>query len=292
LPSESPNTTGRPGLQTHLLAAPFDELHRPWHLHVIPPCPVLVLQTSQGRSFCISLPRHLRPPSHPPFSQHTILVILQPSLTRHRPRLVHHRPRLLVSPIQTLWGRAAPNQPSAAKIPSFSTNSRRPANIPLHTLRPSHPEQATESEKQSLRRSSDSDFSSWSDTGDIGDQLAAEDPLGIRLEAALEETAPGAQSKRLKKKSKKVHYASSTSSRHDDEKRVVKRKEDIPIPEPPSRRLNLGERLLVAIMAPNDGPSRIHGLHGKKLIYFTTVFVSLGVFLFVYDQCVMSGIIT
>ncbi|KAF2755360.1 hypothetical protein EJ05DRAFT_99315 [Pseudovirgaria hyperparasitica] len=45
-------------------------------------------------------------------------------------------------------------------------------------------------------------------------------------------------------------------------------------------------------MAPNDGPSRIHGLHGKKLVYFTSVFVSLGVFLFGYDQGVMSGIIT
>lgn len=45
-------------------------------------------------------------------------------------------------------------------------------------------------------------------------------------------------------------------------------------------------------MAPGDGPSRIHGLHGKKLIYFTSVFVSLGVFLFGYDQGVMSGIIT
>lgn len=61
-------------------------------------------------------------------------------------------------------------------------------------------------------------------------------------------------------------------------------------------------------MAPNDGPSRIHGLHGKKLMfvmnvyrtitvlticsYFTSIFVSLGVFLFGYDQGVMSGIIT
>ncbi|KAL1306367.1 hypothetical protein AAFC00_005079 [Neodothiora populina] len=45
-------------------------------------------------------------------------------------------------------------------------------------------------------------------------------------------------------------------------------------------------------MAPNDGPSRIHGLHGKKLLYFTSVFVSLGVFVFGYDQGVMSGIIT
>ncbi|KAI5358117.1 putative major facilitator, sugar transporter, major facilitator superfamily [Septoria linicola] len=45
-------------------------------------------------------------------------------------------------------------------------------------------------------------------------------------------------------------------------------------------------------MAPGDGPARMHGLHGKKLIYFLSIFVSLGVFLFGYDQGVMSGIIT
>ncbi|GAB7365035.1 hypothetical protein MBLNU230_g5816t1 [Neophaeotheca triangularis] len=45
-------------------------------------------------------------------------------------------------------------------------------------------------------------------------------------------------------------------------------------------------------MAPTDGPSRMHGLHGKKLIYFLSIFVSVGVFLFGYDQGVMSGIIT
>lgn len=36
----------------------------------------------------------------------------------------------------------------------------------------------------------------------------------------------------------------------------------------------------------------MHGLTGKPLVYFTSVFVSLGVFLFGYDQGVMSGIIT
>ncbi|KXT17670.1 hypothetical protein AC579_9025 [Pseudocercospora musae] len=45
-------------------------------------------------------------------------------------------------------------------------------------------------------------------------------------------------------------------------------------------------------MAPNDDHARMHGLHGKKLIYFLSIFVSLGVFLFGYDQGVMSGIIT
>ncbi|KIW46144.1 uncharacterized protein PV06_01831 [Exophiala oligosperma] len=46
-------------------------------------------------------------------------------------------------------------------------------------------------------------------------------------------------------------------------------------------------------MAPNDPQSaRVKGLVGKPLLYFTSVFVSLGVFLFGYDQGVMSGIIT
>ncbi|KAL1955654.1 hypothetical protein VTO42DRAFT_8199 [Malbranchea cinnamomea] len=38
--------------------------------------------------------------------------------------------------------------------------------------------------------------------------------------------------------------------------------------------------------------AQMHGLVGKPLLYFTSIFVSLGVFLFGYDQGVMSGIIT
>ncbi|OJJ30739.1 hypothetical protein ASPWEDRAFT_177389 [Aspergillus wentii DTO 134E9] len=46
-------------------------------------------------------------------------------------------------------------------------------------------------------------------------------------------------------------------------------------------------------MSPNNRhAAQIHGLVGKPLLYFTSVFVSLGVFLFGYDQGVMSGIIT
>ncbi|KAE8348563.1 hypothetical protein BDV28DRAFT_87164 [Aspergillus coremiiformis] len=46
-------------------------------------------------------------------------------------------------------------------------------------------------------------------------------------------------------------------------------------------------------MSPsNRQTAQIHGLVGKPLLYFTSVFVSLGVFLFGYDQGVMSGIIT
>ncbi|THC92623.1 hypothetical protein EYZ11_007905 [Aspergillus tanneri] len=46
-------------------------------------------------------------------------------------------------------------------------------------------------------------------------------------------------------------------------------------------------------MSPNNRQTaQMHGLVGKPLLYFTSVFVSLGVFLFGYDQGVMSGIIT
>ncbi|EAW07967.1 putative MFS monosaccharide transporter [Aspergillus clavatus NRRL 1] len=46
-------------------------------------------------------------------------------------------------------------------------------------------------------------------------------------------------------------------------------------------------------MSPrNRQTAQMHGLVGKPLLYFTSVFVSLGVFLFGYDQGVMSGIIT
>lgn len=65
------------------------------------------------------------------------------------------------------------------------------------------------------------------------------------------------------------------------------------MPNPPPKRLNWGEKLLAFVLMPGaDGPSRMHGLHGKKLIYFLSIFVSLGVFLFGYDQGVMSGLIT
>jgi len=70
---------------------------------------------------------------------------------------------------------------------------------------------------------------------------------------------------------------------------VLLNKEDIFVPEPPPRAVPLAERALAAIMT--GGNSSIHGLTGKALLYFTTVFVSLGVFLFGYDQGVMSGII-
>lgn len=66
--------------------------------------------------------------------------------------------------------------------------------------------------------------------------------------------------------------------------------EDIPIPDPGPRRIPAWEHTLAKMMS--GGEHQMHGLTGRSLIYFTSIFVSLGVFLFGYDQGVMSGIIT
>jgi hypothetical protein len=203
------------------------------------------------------------------------------------------------------------------KIPSLTTanpfsssgsssNTRRPANIPLHTLsRASRDRRDYDAEddgafdekeaRQRLRRSGSfgsddagSEFSLWSDTGDLVDQLAEEeDPLAARVRGTSFEVDRCNSHKRGRsgQQPKRVRYASDNG--HGEKHAhpgVVRRKEDIRIPTPPPRRLNWGEKLLAAVMAPGDGPSRMHGLHGKKLIYFLSIFVSLGVFLFGYGK--------
>ncbi|KAI9727707.1 MAG: hypothetical protein M1828_005935 [Chrysothrix sp. TS-e1954] len=189
--------------------------------------------------------------------------------------------------------------------------SRRPANIPLHTLsnssRPltrrfSSSQSDSQDEKARDRRSSESagsEFSLWSDTGhsdtgDLVDQLADEDdPLQFRPNGSVDEEEVGLASRRRGRRTKRVRYHEDTDfSSKEAYSGVPKKKEDITVPDPQRKPISGGEKLLAIIMAPRDGPSRIHGLHGKKLIYFTSVFVSLGVFLFGYDQGVMSGIIT
>jgi sugar porter (SP) family MFS transporter len=67
-------------------------------------------------------------------------------------------------------------------------------------------------------------------------------------------------------------------------------KDAIEVPDAVAPRPSRAQRSLGAIMSGHSGS--IHGLTGKALVYFTSIFVSLGVFLFGYDQGVMSGIIT
>ncbi|KAK1761362.1 hypothetical protein QBC47DRAFT_449362 [Echria macrotheca] len=196
-------------------------------------------------------------------------------------------------------------------IPSQLPN-RLPSNIPLRTLstrdRLRSPSQATSllgphrhghavDEPGYSESDDDISESSWTDTGDIGEQLDAEDPLRQRLNETLDEELLAGISRRHPRhhrhhSKKRVRYQASISpdgKRADSDHAGIVNKEAIYIPEPPPRNISWAERLLAAIMT--GGSSSIHGLTGKPLIYFTSIFVSLGVFLFGYDQGVMSGII-
>lgn len=129
--------------------------------------------------------------------------------------------------------RAAPTQPNLVKIPS---SSRKPANIPLHTLSSSR--SSTDERRDRRHSSSDSEHSEldslWSDTGDLVDQLGdEEDPLQARLRQSQEF---GASSGPHRRHPRHVHYAD------DSEKPGRIRKEDIEIPNVPRRLASRGDR--------------------------------------------------
>ncbi|KMU80786.1 sugar transporter STL1 [Coccidioides immitis RMSCC 3703] len=213
----------------------------------------------------------------------------------------------------TTWSPGCLGQPGTTATISSSNPPDSSASIPLRSFTPnSRPSSEFSSsllddsrEKQGARRSpsssppppstpSESTFSVWSDTGDLAEQLASEeDPLHIQLRKSLDQQAfsrTGARSKRSR--SRRVHY-----SEQEEERDVLGdsgiSKEAIRVPEPPPRKPSRVETILASIMSPgNRRTAQMHGLVGKPLLYFTSVFVSLGVFLFGYDQGVMSGIIT
>lgn len=125
----------------------------------------------------------------------------------------------------------------------------------------------------------DSDFDSWTDTGDIAEQLAdEEDPLRIRLQDTTLRTDDGffaglrgafhphdSSSHSKKKHNKRVQFRRSVSSHSDPlskEQSGVVNKEAIQVPDVAPRRPSRGARLLAAIM-PGTG---IHGLTGKPLM--------------------------
>ncbi|KAK0345578.1 Ribulose bisphosphate carboxylase large chain [Friedmanniomyces endolithicus] len=220
------------------------------------------------------------------------------------------------SPIADLFAQLALFT-APANIQSFGRSStRKQVDVPLHTLYPSSSSRRRSHEDSSydekaeadrrLRRSGSfdhddseagSEFSLWSDTGDLGDQLAEEeDPLAIRLRRSFEEHSSPTRRGR-KKQQKRVRYADGEDGSNEKPRSgvrpgVVRRKEDIRIPSPAPKPLGWGHKALAIAIMPGDSHSRMHGLHGKKLVYFLSIFVSLGVFLFGYDQGVMSGIIT
>ncbi|KIH95210.1 hypothetical protein SPBR_03893 [Sporothrix brasiliensis 5110] len=154
--------------------------------------------------------------------------------------------------------------------------------------------------------SSDEDDESWLDTADIAEQLAedGDNAPAVRarlhdnidqdtLAGVLKQNHSSAAGNKARRSTKRVHYddaSDSDSSPHRRHHAGAVDKEAIRIPDTAVRRVSAVERILASIMT--GGSSSIHGLTGKPLIYFTSIFVSLGVFLFGYDQGVMSGIIT
>lgn len=125
-------------------------------------------------------------------------------------------------------------------------------------------EKGSRRSSHSSARSVESDFSVWSDTGDLAEQLvAAEDPLQKHLRKSLD---PDAR-RRRNKQSKRVHYSQDLDEEGENKAGFVPDLEKIEIPNPPPRRIPRAERVLAAIMSPRAGQTaQIHGLVGKPLL--------------------------
>ncbi|KAK7948274.1 uncharacterized protein PG986_009160 [Apiospora aurea] len=199
-------------------------------------------------------------------------------------------------PLVLAEGRLLLNSPISLKI--SPQNPRLPSNIPLRTLSSSRPDHEREHGAQSTSllaghgdrpssparssSNSDSDFDDWTDTGDIAEQLAdEEDPLRLRLQdtSLKSDGLLAGVINNKHTKTKRVQFRRSVSAHSD-----AYSKEQSGLLAAP-----LELRDCYPLIMPGTG---VHGLTGKPLIYFTSIFVSLGVFLFGYDQGVMSGIIT
>lgn len=158
--------------------------------------------------------------------------------------------------------------PPTANIPSPTS----PRAIPLRSLSDSNKsitvlesasEKGSRRSSHSSARSVESDFSIWSDTGDLAEQLAeVEDPLQIRLRRSLDRELLGRQKR--KKHSKRVHYSQDLDDEaFDDQTEKLK----IHIPRPSPRKVSKVERILATIMSPRSGQNaQIHGLVGKPLL--------------------------
>ncbi|KAK8094494.1 General substrate transporter [Apiospora hydei] len=228
-------------------------------------------------------------------------------------------------------GRLLLNSPISLKI-SPQNQARLPARIPLRTLSSSRPDHEREHGAQSTSllagrgdrpssparssSNSDSDFDDWTDTGDIAEQLAdEEDPLRLRLQdtSLKNDGLLAGVINNKHSKTKRVQFRRSVSAHSDaysKEQPGAVNKDSIEIPSVAPRRPSRASRLLSPHHAWHGGPRpygqaphvrasiRRNGLimNGRHAdlpsSYFTSIFVSLGVFLFGYDQGVMSGIIT
>lgn len=164
-----------------------------------------------------------------------------------------------------------PKSSKTFTIAFLRNNTRRPAAIPLHSISnraertASSTSQGPEKPHSSDLESADSDFSSWSDTGDLGDQLAdEEDPLSLRLQETLQEAS---FTRSTSRRQKRVHHRRKTNESLVGERSKEHAgfaKEDIEIPNPRPRAISRFEHLLAAIMS--GGERQLHGLTGRPLV--------------------------
>ncbi len=124
------------------------------------------------------------------------------------------------------------------------------------------------------RRSADSagsEFSLWSDTGDLAEQLAnEEDPLQIKLRDSSDHQLPRGRGLRSEgSRQKHVHYEEENLRKKPIHPGVDK--EAIQIPEPEPRSVGRVERYLAKLMTGNRQGSNMHGLTGKPLLYVVRI---------------------
>lgn len=133
---------------------------------------------------------------------------------------------------------------------------------------------STENEKDERYRrpsysgSESDDFSLWSDTGDLAEQITNdEDPLRIELDPLT------SQGRRLNGsghgggRKKRVGFKEQDNLEREHSHPGLD-KEAIFIPEPPPRHITKTEKILALIMTPSDPQTaRAKGLVGKPLLY-------------------------
>lgn len=104
--------------------------------------------------------------------------------------------------------------------------------------------------------------SSWTDTGDIGEQHADDDPLRLQLGDEIEDQLLSGVNRRNKHHKKVRIHAPDRSHSRD---RGTIDKEAIEVPDVAHRPPSRAERCIGAIMSGRNGS--IHGLTGKPLLY-------------------------
>ena len=163
---------------------------------------------------------------------------------------------------------------SALQTAIISSPKEKGSSTPAIPLQPlySHPRDSAEHSNSGLGLDSEkprhgrasfssnsqaSDFSIWSDTGDLAEQLASEeDPLRIRLRKSEDDRGQEPRSR-----TRRVHYGDETLLKGDIDK------EAIDIPNINHRRVSRAHCILAAIMSPNDmSTARTKGLVGKPLL--------------------------